>query len=287
MAPDIYKSDQGRHWVEAAYRELLARWSIPNRQFHVPTRLGPTHVISCGAPSHLPPLVLFHGSGSNSAMWLGDMALWASNREIYAIDMLGEPGLSAAVRPSLDSDEHFIWLNDVLAALHIDKFVAVGVSLGGWLALDYATRAPERVERLCVLSPGGIGKQRASFLFKVLPLLILGDWGVKKALRIAVGGSGTGEGHLVYMDFMALVQKSFKPRMQQLPIFTDLALGRLTMPLMAVLGGKDAILDSADTRRRLSRTLPKTQIIYLPDVGHGIFGERAVISRFLGISPTV
>jgi pimeloyl-ACP methyl ester carboxylesterase len=287
MPPDIYKSDQGQHLVEDGYREMLARWSIPNRQFHVPTRFGRTHVISCGVPGRLPPLVLFHGSGSNSAMWLGDMALWASSREIYAIDMIGEPGLSAPVRPALDSDEHFIWLTDVLAALHIDKFAALGVSLGGWLVLDYATRAPERVERLCVLSPGGIGRQRASFIFKVLPLLILGDWGVKKALRIAVGGNGTGEGHLVYMDFMALVQKSFKPRMQQLPIFADLTLSRLTMPLLAVLGAKDAILDSADTRRRLSRTLPDAQILYLPEVGHGIFGERAAISRFLGIGPAV
>jgi pimeloyl-ACP methyl ester carboxylesterase len=287
MSPDIYKSDQGQRLVEDAYRALLARWSSPNRKFHVPTRFGHTHIISCGVPGRLPPLVLFHGSGSNSAMWLTDMAIWASNREIYAIDMIGEPGLSAAVRPALCSDEHFIWLNDVLAALHIDKFAAVGVSLGGWLILDYATRAPERVERICVLSPGGIGRQRGSFLFKVLTLLLLGDWGVKKALRIAMGGNGTGEGHQVYMDFMALVQKSFKPRMQQLPIFSDLALSHLTMPILAVLGAKDAILDSADTQRRLSRTLPKAQIIYLPEVGHGIFGERAAISRFLGSGPAV
>jgi pimeloyl-ACP methyl ester carboxylesterase len=287
MPPDIYKSDQGRRLVEDAYRAMLAGWNSPNRQLHVPTRFGHTHVISCGVPGHLPPLLLFHGSGSNSAMWLSDMAIWASNREVYAIDVIGEPGLSAAMRPALGSDDHFTWLNDVLAALHIDKFAALGVSLGGLLVLDYATRAPERVERLCVLSPAGIGRQRASFIFKVLPLLILGDWGVKKALRIAMGGNGTGEGHRVYMNFMTLVQKSFKPRMQRLPIFSDLALSRLTMPILAVLGAKDAILDSADTRLRLSRTLPKAQIIYLPEVGHGIFGERSAISRFLGSGPPV
>jgi pimeloyl-ACP methyl ester carboxylesterase len=105
MPPDIYKSDQGQRLVENSYRELLARWSTPSRQFHVPTRFGQTYVISCGVPGQLPPLVLFHGSGSNSAMWLNDMAIWGSNREVYAIDMIGEPGLSAPVRPGLDSDE--------------------------------------------------------------------------------------------------------------------------------------------------------------------------------------
>jgi pimeloyl-ACP methyl ester carboxylesterase len=233
--------------------------------------------------SALPPLVLFHGSASNSAMWLSDMAVWASDRLVYAIDMIGEPGLSAAVRPQLDSDEHFYWLSDALDALQIGGFSAVGASLGGWLILDYATRAPGRVERLCVLAPGGVGKQRVSFVFKILPLLLLGDWGRRKALRVALGDMGTRSdpGHQIYMDFLDLVQKSFKPRTQPLPIFTDTALRRLTMPVLVVLGGKDAMLDSADTRRRLTAVLPQTEIRYLSNMGHGIFDQRTAISRFL------
>jgi pimeloyl-ACP methyl ester carboxylesterase len=78
--------------------------------------------------------------------------------------MIGEPGLSAPSRPRLASDAYALWLDDVLHELGVARASLVGVSLGGWLALDYATRRPERVERLALLCPGGVGKQRASFL---------------------------------------------------------------------------------------------------------------------------
>jgi pimeloyl-ACP methyl ester carboxylesterase len=182
----------------------------------------------------------------------------------------------------LQPGQHYAnWLDEVLGALRIDRFAAVGASLGGWLILDYATRAPARVVRLCLLAPGGIGRQRLSFMFKVLPLLLLGDWGLKKALRFAIGNVGNGGAHEIYMNFMALVQKSFRPRRQLLPVFSDAALLQLTMPLLTIVGAKDAILDSADTRGRLSRVLPHAQVLYLPNVGHGIIGERDAISQFL------
>jgi pimeloyl-ACP methyl ester carboxylesterase len=87
--------------IEARYREFLALWPVPNQQPHLAARFGQTFVIGWGVESCLPPLVLLHGSGSNSAMWLGDAPIWARGRKVYAIDMIGEPGLSAPTRPAL------------------------------------------------------------------------------------------------------------------------------------------------------------------------------------------
>jgi pimeloyl-ACP methyl ester carboxylesterase len=63
----------------------------------------------------------------------------------------------------------------------------VGVSLGGWLALDYATRRPHRVEGLVVLCPGGVGRQKLSIVFKTVPLRMLGDWGKRKTSEMILG----------------------------------------------------------------------------------------------------
>lgn len=73
--------------------------------------------------------------------------------------MIGEAGLSAPSRPPLASDAYALWLDDLLRSLGLDRVSIVGVSLGGWLALDYATRRPERIERLAVLCPAGVGRQ--------------------------------------------------------------------------------------------------------------------------------
>jgi pimeloyl-ACP methyl ester carboxylesterase len=276
----IYRTEAGAQLIAQRYREFLQYWPQPNRQFHVPTRFGETFVVSCGQDD-APPLLLLHGAGSNSAMWIADAPAWSAKFKLYAVDVIGEPGFSADSRPPMKSDAYALWLDDVLQVLDIDRFSMIGISLGGWLALDYATRRPARVDRLVLMVPAGIGRQRWSILFKILPLLLLGDWGRRKALRIVIGPGAGNSSRDAYRDFMALVQRHFRPRMERLPVFADAALRRLIMPVLAILGGRDAILDSAETKQRLESLNPHAAICYLPEQGHGVFGERATILQFL------
>jgi pimeloyl-ACP methyl ester carboxylesterase len=278
----LYRTQAGAQLIAQRYREFLSYWPQPNRQFHVPTRFGETFVVSCGT-DEAPPVLLFHGAGSNSAMWIRDAAGWSARFKVYAIDIIGEPGFSAESRPPLNSDAYALWLDEVLAALHLDRLSIIGMSLGGWLALSYATRRPARVDRLALIVPAGIGRQRSSFLFKVLPLLLLGDWGRKRAMQMVIGAATetSSDGHAAYLEYMMMVQRHFRPRIERLPIFPDSALRQLTMPVLAILGAKDVILDSAETRSRLERCVPRAAIRYLPDLGHGVFGEREAILEFL------
>ena len=278
----LYRSKRGAQLIVQRYRDFLELWPQPNRQFHVATRYGDTFVVTCGAEG-APPLLLLHGAGSNSAMWIADVALLSTKFKLHAIDVIGEPGLSAESRPALNSDAYALWLSDVLRALNIDRVSMLGISLGGWLAVDFATRHPARVDRLALIVPAGIGRQRPSLLFKILPLLLLGEWGRNKALQIVIGPivADDQDRRPSYRDFMALVQQHFRRRTQRLPIFPDAALRQLRMPVLAVLGAKDVILDSAETKTRLQGAVPHAEVRYLPEVGHGVFGERAAILRFL------
>src|SRR5271157_4184247 len=114
----IYKSAEGQRMVRERYLLFLKRWPVPNRQLRVPTREGETFIVACG-DEHAPPLLLFHGSMANSAMWMGSVAAWAEHFRIYAVDMIGDAGLSAPSRPPLSSDAHALWLDDVLQALSL------------------------------------------------------------------------------------------------------------------------------------------------------------------------
>src|SRR5580698_6776206 len=160
----IYKSSEGERLIRERYQAFLKYWPVPNEQIYVPTQQGPTFVVISG-PRDAPPLVLLHGAVANSAMWMGEVAAFARSFRVYCIDMIGEPGLSVPARPSLASDAYAIWLDDVVDHLCIDRASIVGVSLGGWLALDYAVRRSERVERVAVLCPGGIGRQKVGIVF--------------------------------------------------------------------------------------------------------------------------
>ena len=87
----IYKSEAGRQAIEAFYRKVLARWPVTNEHVSVRTRHGETLVIACG-PIDGPPVLLLHGSGSNSAVWIRDVAEWAKRYRVYAVDVSASPG---------------------------------------------------------------------------------------------------------------------------------------------------------------------------------------------------
>lgn len=99
----IYASPSGARAIERRYRELLELWPVPHEQVRVPTAHGETFVVACGAAG-APPLVLPHGSGANSAMWLGDVAVWArgfgprrGRLPVFSDEELGRLGMPVLV----------------------------------------------------------------------------------------------------------------------------------------------------------------------------------------------
>jgi len=274
----IYKTEAGKQEILRRYEQALANWPVPAEQLRVPTREGDTFVLVCG-PDEAPPLLLCHGSGSNAAMWMGDVTAWAEHFRVHAVDMIGEPGLSAPARPPLDSPAYALWLDDVLDHLGLERVAVVGASLGGWLALDYATRRPERVERLALLYPGGVGRQKVGFLVKALLYKPFGKWGMRRSIKAVAGVDARETPEIA--DYLTLIFTHFLPRLDRLPVFSDEALRKLAMPVLVIVGGRDAMLDSHDTARRITHAVPHADVTLLPDVPHSVIGQTQPIPEFL------
>lgn len=277
MNADVYRSSSGQQAVECRYREHLQRWAVPLRRRIVATREGDTFVMDCG-PTDAPPVVLLHGAGSNSAIWQTDASRWSATHRLYMVDLVGEPGLSAPSRPPLDSDAFALWLDDVLDRLGVDAAGFVGVSLGGWLATDYAIRRPDRVQRLALRAPGGIGRQRYGAVLAALALMAFGERGTRRALRITLG-PGRIPGPVI--DYLLLIQRNYRPRHDTLPVFSDDDLKAIFAPLFVVLGARDRMLNSRDTAARLTRLQPAAAVNLLADTGHGLFDDGNDLHTFL------
>ncbi|GGT17127.1 hypothetical protein GCM10014713_07660 [Streptomyces purpureus] len=96
----IYSSPAGEEQIQRNYEEALAAWPVFAERVHVPTRQGDTFVLASGLPQ-APPLVLLHGSGANATMWRDDIPIWSRYFRTYAVDLIGEPGMSAPTRGRL------------------------------------------------------------------------------------------------------------------------------------------------------------------------------------------
>lgn len=279
---EIYAPRRGSDMVKQHYREILTDWPVPNEQLRVSTCQGETFIVASG-PQDAPALVLLHGSGANTAMWATDVAVWAQAFRVYAVDVIGEPGYSATSRPALDSDAYACWLDDVLQALGIERAAFVGTSLGGWLALDYAIRRPTRVERLVLPCPSGIGRQKWGVIAASMFLLPFGRWGRSKLMSLALGPT-TSEASLNderLGEFVLLTHTYFKPRREKIPVFSDEALRKINIPMLVILGGRDRLLDSHATRRRLERADLQAAIVFLPETGHLLRGQTSTVFDFL------
>jgi pimeloyl-ACP methyl ester carboxylesterase len=274
----IYTSPDGAHAIEERYRELLAAWPVPAGHLRVPTREGETFVVASGPPD-APPLVLLHGSGSNTLMWAGDVAVWSEHFRVYAIDLIGEPGLSAPARPPLASGAYPLWFDDVLDGLGVARASVVAVSLGGWLTLDYATRHPERVERLVLLTPAGVAKQKVAGVLRAVLLKPFGKWGKRMSMEVLLGPEVRAQAGST--EFVDLISQHFHYRRERVPVVDDAALRRATMPILAILGARDAFIDTPRTAERLSRLVPSATVRVLPGIGHLLPAQTAPVLEFL------
>ncbi|MCU7646893.1 alpha/beta fold hydrolase [Pseudomonas piscis] len=277
----VYKSPAGAAAIQAQYRETLGLWPVAHSQGWIDTDLGDTFVIRSG-PEDAPPVLLLHGSQSNSASWMRQVECWARTFRLYAVDLPGEAGLSAAVRPVLDSDAHARWLEQVLDGLGLARASLVGVSLGGWVALDFALRRPRRVAALALLGPSGIGRQKA-FLLRAAPWLLLGRWGRRRVRDMVLGPlpRQLPPAEQALMRLIEVIDRHFLPRLARIPRFSDAQLQGLAIPLLVILGGRDVLLDSLDSQRRLQRCVPRAQVRLLADKPHYVGDQSLPVLAFL------
>lgn len=194
--------------------------------------------------------------------------------------MIGEAGKSAEARPRLQSDAYGHWLQELFQQLEISQPILVGLSLGGWLALDYVTRFPEKVKGLILLSPGGVGRNR-NILLWALPYLLLGKWGAKRFYRKVLGPLGHELEGTELSQFLQLIAANVKPRTEPLPIFSDQQLAMISCPVLLLIGGQDVMLYPEEIRQRLKRNLRHYDEVYIADAGHYLGDQSAAIDRFL------
>ena len=76
---------------------------------------------------------------------------------MIAPDLLGH-GASAKPRGDYSLGAFASGVRDLLVALGHERATIVGHSLGGGVAMQFAYQFPERVERLVLVSSGGLGR---------------------------------------------------------------------------------------------------------------------------------
>ena len=279
----VFKSETGKLEIHRVYKDILNNWPVENSQYMVNTNYGETFVIESGSKDN-PPLVLIHGSVANSYCWMADVKEYSKYFNVYAIDIIGEAGFSAENRPEYKSGDYPEWLKEVFDNLSLETTSIIGVSLGGWMALSFATKYPKRVKNLVLICSGGLSPEQKSFLFKAIGYSLLGKWGSKQINKMLNGGKlpdYSNEGIRKVLDYTTLISKNFNPRKDKLPIYSSNDLKKLTMPVLAVYGENDCIMDVENSVNNLKNSTSTAHTVVLSDTGHVVTNQTERIINFI------
>lgn len=158
----VLAEPQVGHWrtAEAQQRYLEARADVlrpppaPDVETDVRTSFGTVHVIGWTASGGRDlPVLLVPGHSSGAVMWSENLPDWIGKRTVYAIDPLGDAGLSAQSRPLRSPVDQADVLAEVLDGLQVPRAHVVGHSFGGAVAAQFAVSHPRRVASLALLEP--------------------------------------------------------------------------------------------------------------------------------------
>ena len=274
-----FRSPEGREAILAFYDAIVEKWPVPCRQREVPTRFGTAAALEWGRDD-APVLILLHGSSSNATSWIGDAVAYGADHHVFALDLPGDCGRSAPRRPALEGGAYADWLADALDGLLPEgaPIRLIGMSLGGWVAMHYASRYAGRVERLGLFCPAGLGPAKRSFLLSILLYSLAGERGQRRLFRRMAGSTPVPEEAI---DFMMTMLRSFRPITAPIPLLPDDALKALSMPILLVLGGQDTLLDSAASRRRAEQAMPTAACRWLPEDSHMLVNRAADMVPFM------
>ena len=232
-----------------------------------------------------PPMVLLHGLTGHAHTWDHRAPALAERYHVFALDQRGH-GDSAAADSYATQD----FVDDLEAlARHwqIDRFVLMGLSMGGHNAMAYASAYPERVERLIVIDiPPRMDRTRAPNWESIARLADTGHRTYADAdeaiADIRAAYASAPEENLRYRvewNLNALPDGSFQwkydPKAPANWDPSDLtpALASLAMPVLLVRGGKTLVLPR-EVADRMIASIPDAELVEVAESGHSVPTDR-------------
>jgi 2-hydroxy-6-oxonona-2,4-dienedioate hydrolase len=235
-------------------------------------------------------VILIHGLGADSRHWAANIDALSQNFRVIALDQIGygqsdKPMMRYTVETFAD------YLHGFLEALKIPKASLVGNSLGGWVALDFAIRHPQMVEKLVLVDAAGLRPAEALKMAKGGPKpfsLVNTRWffdlmDANKTWATTDLGTNAFERHVQNGDSYTVA--SSVAEMIAGREFEDKKLAKVKTPTLIIWGRDDMLIPLA-MGDALHKGIAGSQMIVIDDTGHiPMVGKPAefndAVSKFL------
>jgi abhydrolase domain-containing protein 6 len=223
--------------------------------------VGGTVYWANAAPDAASTIVMVHGANDQAGTWFTVAPALAQTRRVILIDLPGH-GESAPADGPIPLSLIVERLEAVIdEAAGEEPFTLLGNSLGGWIALLYALKHPERVAQLVLEASGGLARPLSSPLVartreEAVPVLraVHGpnyqppEWVVDALLERANGSP--------MLRLTEVMEHNVEPR-----------LGEISMPATLIWGADDGVLPLS-YGEALQQAIPGASLQVLEGAAH-------------------
>lgn len=235
-----------------------------------------------------PPLLFLH-SGQGFVPEHPFVALLARH---YRVIAPSHPGFGKSSLPDwLDSIDDIAHIHlELMDRLDLPRVKLVGASIGGWIAAELATKAPERVERLALVGPVGV-KTGGPKQLDIPDIFALSNEALDRLrfhdpakAKIDLTKLSQEELTVIARNNETLALLIWEPYMHNPKL--KHRLHRMTMPVLFMRGASDGLVTAAYIER-YAKLVPNARIETIAEAGHLPHVERpeafvASLNAFFG-----
>jgi pimeloyl-ACP methyl ester carboxylesterase len=271
-------------YVEA-YQAVLRTIPEPTRSLELETDFGTVRAYEWTAPAPGAPVLLLPGRASGAPMWAENLPDWIGQRTIYAVDAIGDAGLTKQTKPLNSFDDQAEWIAQTITALGLERVQSVGHSFGGANATIHALRHPEQVASLTLLEPVMVLRRPpvSSLFWATITQLPFPQAWKDRALAELGGVSVDDVRERTPMSVM--IDNGTAGYRATLPtprMLTDQEWRSLPMPLRVDLAGTRSLAGGAVAAERLRRLCPDATVELWPKATHSLpMQEREALAPAL------
>lgn len=210
------------------------------------------------------PLILLHGFGGSSQDWSPLIADWTKTFQLIVPDMRGH-GRSSNPSKVFRHQESSADILALLDHLKIGAFKGLGVSGGGNVLLHLATKQPERVQAMVLVSATSYFPAQARPIMRQYPNSLTElDWEMMR--RRHPGGDAQ-------IKALLASTASFADSYDDMN-FTPPYLSTIQARTLIVQGDRDPLYP-LEISLEMAKAIPRSSLWIIPNGGHGpIGGER-------------
>ncbi|MBI3758115.1 MAG: alpha/beta hydrolase [Deltaproteobacteria bacterium] len=215
------------------------------------------------------PLLFLHGAGG-AGLWTEGIDRLAQQFHVFLPD---HPGFGPSPLPDwlTGMDDMVFHYLEVLDALRLPGPVRIaGASLGGWIAAEFATFHPERVQKMVLIDAAGLRIPEVPMpdVFRIPPqnILPLVFHDLAKAIAMMPKDFGIDTMVQMFHDRSAFARLSWNPYLHDPKLRRRIARAA-SVPTLIVWGKQDQLIPPVYAEE-YKKLLPVSQVAYIDQCGH-------------------